>query len=56
MNRLIEQQVFLKHDADLTAQPGWVDLRHVDAVDQDLTTFSHVKPLDQFRQGRFTRT
>ena len=36
VDRAVEQQVFLQHDADLAAQPAGIDLGDIDAVEQDL--------------------
>ena len=46
-DRAVEQHVLLQHDADLAAQPGDVDHREVDAVDQHAAALGHVEPLDQ---------
>ncbi|MER8683764.1 hypothetical protein NKH00_28220, partial [Mesorhizobium sp. M1405] len=35
----VEEHVLLQDDADLASKPGWVDHRHIDAIDQ------HHRPL-----------
>ena len=51
-DRAVEQHVLLQHHADLPAQPGDVDQREVDAVDQDAAALGHVEALHQLGQGR----
>src|SRR5215470_2332083 len=41
-HRAIEQDVLLQDDADLSAEPGRVDHRQIDAFDQDASTLGHV--------------
>ena len=42
-----------KHDADLPAQPGGIDLADIDAVDQDLAALGAIKPLHELGQRGF---
>src|SRR5258705_12187026 len=46
-HRAIEQHVLLEHHAELSAQPGWVHHRKIDAIDQDPPGFGHVEALNE---------
>ena len=50
-DRTVEQDVVLQDHADLTAQPGRVDLRDIDAVDEHPAALGHVKALRKLGQG-----
>ena len=54
-DRAVEQHVLLQHHADLAAQPGDIDHREVDAVDQHAPALRHVEPLHQLGQRRLAR-
>ena len=49
-DRAVEQDVLLKHHADLPAQPRRIDQGQIGAVDQDAAGLRHVEPLEQLRQ------
>ena len=51
MDCAVEEQVFLQYDADMTTQPGRVDLTEVGAIDQDLAFIRQVEALNQFGQS-----
>ena len=46
-HRSVEQHVLLQHHADLTAQPGDVDHREVDAVHQHASALRDIEALDE---------
>src|SRR5215813_21868 len=50
-HRAVEQDALLRHHADLTAQPGWIDHADIDAVDQNPSTRRRVEPLDQLGES-----
>jgi hypothetical protein len=52
-DRAVEQDVFLQHYADLTAQPRHIDHRQIDAVHDHLAAFRHIKALHQLGERRF---
>ena len=54
-HRAVEQDVLLQHDADLPAQPGGVDRREIDAVDQHAAALGHVEALDQLGERALAR-
>ena len=54
-DRAVEQHVFLQHDADLAPQPGEVDHREIDAVDQHAPALRHVEPLHQLGERALAR-
>ena len=54
-HRTVEQHVLLQHDADLAPQPGGVDHREIDAVDQHAPALRHVEPLDQLGERALAR-
>src|SRR3546814_14659354 len=43
------------HHADLAAQPGGIDLRQIDAVDQHAAAGGQIEALEQFGQRRLAR-
>src|SRR5215471_373969 len=51
----IEQDVFLKHDPDLPAQPGDVDHPEINAVHKHTAALRHVKSLDELCERGFSR-
>ena len=54
-NRAVEQHVLLQHDADLAPQPGQIDHREIDAVDQHASALRHVETLDQLGERALAR-
>ena len=52
VDRAVEQQVLLKHHADVAAQPRRIDLTEIRAVEEHLSLGREVEPLHEFRQGR----
>ena len=52
-HRSVEEYVLLEHHADLAPEPGRIDKREVDAVDQHSSLFGDVEALDQLGEGRF---
>src|SRR5580693_7723933 len=54
-DRAVEQHVFLKHDADLAAQPGRIDLREIDAIDQHAATFGDIEALGELGERALAR-
>ena len=51
----VEQQIFLQHHTDLSAQPRSIDLTDIDAVEEDLAALRYIQPLHQLGHGRFAR-
>ena len=54
-NRAVEQHVLLQDDADLASQPGQIDHREIDAVDQHASALRHIETLDQLGDGALAR-
>ena len=52
VDRAVEQDVLLQDDADIAAQPRWIDLREIDAIERDLPFLRNVETLDELRQCR----
>ena len=48
-----EEHAVLEDDADLAAEPGWLYLRDVDAVDEDAAALGEVEALDELGEGGF---
>jgi hypothetical protein len=48
VDRPIEQDVLLQHDADLPPEPARIELRRVDAIDHHLAGLRAVQALHQF--------
>src|SRR5215472_12196806 len=55
-HRAIEEHVFLKHDADLAAQPGKVNHVEIDTIDENASTLGYIEPLNKLGERAFTRT
>jgi len=55
-HRTVEQDVFLQHYADLSAQPGRIDHCEIGAVDQDASALRNVQTLDQLGESALART
>ena len=55
VDRAVEENVLLQHDADLPAQPSGIQLGDVDAVDHHLTGLRTVEALDRLGQRGFAR-
>ena len=55
VDRPVEQDVLLQHDADLPSEPARIELGDVDAVDHHLTHLRAVQALDELGQRRFSR-
>src|ERR1700722_2111393 len=54
-DRAVEQHVFLKHDTDLATQPGRIDLREIDAVDQHTAALRDIEALDELGERALAR-
>ena len=54
-HRAVEQHVVLQHDADLPTQPGRIDLRKVDPVDEHPAALGHVEALDELGERALAR-
>src|SRR5216684_5735238 len=54
-DRAVEQHVFLKHDADLAAQPGRIDLREIDAIDQHAAALGDIEALGELGERALAR-
>ena len=50
-HRAVEQHVVLKHDADLPTQPGRIDLREIDPVNEHPAALGHIEALDKLGEG-----
>src|SRR5262249_22096684 len=55
-HRTVEQDIFLQHYADLSAQPGRIYHGEIGAVDQDASTLRHVQTLDELGESTLART
>ena len=52
VDRAVEQDVFLQHDADLAAQPAGIELGDVDAVEHHLARSRAVEALHELGEAR----
>ena len=55
VDRAIEQDVFLKDDADVPAQPAGIRLGDIGAIKKDLALLRDIESLDKLRQRGFAR-
>ena len=52
MDCAVEEEVVLEYDADVGAQPRWVDVRKIDIVQEDLAFLRDIEALDELGQRR----
>src|SRR5260370_1385812 len=55
-DRAVEQHVFLKHHAHLSAQPCRIDLREIDAIDQHPAALRDIEALDELGERALARS
>src|SRR5262249_44874331 len=54
-NGAVEQNAVLKNDADLAAQPSYIDLGQIDPIDQHSSALGYIEALHELRERALAR-